>query len=334
MAAVSAIGNLNAGVAPQNAVLQNGASTGTSGGGLDSLLGSLLGPVASTAASVYGSQNAAEAQNSGILSGIGTQNQTMGNINNLFSTQQTAGNTAFGQLGTNPFATQQAAGNNALTQLQTLQGGGASGAAPDYSGFSNSPGYQFALQTGERAIQTGAAANGAAYSPNTLANIGQFAAGTASQNYNNYVQQLLSTAGIGAQGNSGQSSQLLGTAGLGAQGNNALATANLSTGGNISQLQQNSGVVQGAGVNSAAGSIGGALGSLLGGTNGSGVISAIGNGINSLFGNNSSQPNTGNANGLNVGNVNTNYSSPIYDTSGQGTTTSGDTTYFGDSSNP
>jgi hypothetical protein len=257
MAGISAIGNLNtAGYAPQSMVtatqgMPNTATTGTSGGGLDSLLGSLLG----TGASVYGSQNAAEAQNNGILAGIGTQNQTMGNINNLFSTQ----------IG---------AGNNAFTQLQTLQGGGANGAPPDYSGFMNSPGYQFALSQGENAIRSQAAANGSAYTPNTLANIGQFVAGTASQNYNNYVQQLLSTAGLGAQGN------------------NTLSGANLATGGNISQLQQNSGVVQGAGVNSAAGSIGGALSSLLGGTNGSGVVSGIGSllgsagrGLSSLFGN-------------------------------------------------
>ena len=245
VSSVPMIGNYTAGMAPQSA--QSGITLGTStpatsaSGGLDSLLGSLLG----SGASVYGAQNAAEAQNNGILAGIGTQNQTMGNINNLFSTQVGAGNGAFNAL------------NSAL---------GTGGNAPDPSVFYNQPGYQFAVNQGTQAIQRAASATGNLYTPNTLTNIGQYVTGTASQNYNNYISQLLSTAGLGAQGN------------------NALSTANLQTGGNISQLQQNSGVVQGAGVNSAAGSIGGALSGLFGGTNGSGVLSSIGNGLSSLFG--------------------------------------------------
>lgn len=207
-------------------------------GGFDTLLGNTL----QSAANVYGSQNSAEAQNKGILAGIGTQNQTMGNINNLFGTQV-------------------GAGNNAFSQLQKLQGGGANGAAPDYSGFENSPGYQFALSQGQRAIQTGAAANGSAYSPNTLANLGQYTAGVASQNYNNYVQQLLSTAGLGASGNT------------------ALSDANLKTGNNISQLQVGSGNAQAVGNANASGQVGSLLNSLFGGSgggaNGSGLLSKL-----------------------------------------------------------
>lgn len=209
---------------------QSGGDTGSS---LDSVLGSTLNGISS----VYGSQNAAEAQNKGILAGISTQQQTMGNINNLFSTQT-------------------ATGNNAFTQLGNLQG--LNGAAPDYSGFENTPGYQFALQQGTNAIRSAAASNGSAYTPNTLANIGQFVTGTASQNYNNYVSQLLQTAGLGSSAN------------------NTLAGANLTTGGNISQLQQNSGNAQASGVAGSSSAIGGLLSSLLGGSNGSGLVGALG----------------------------------------------------------
>ncbi len=234
-----AIGNLNTGISGYNnsAVGSSSApATATTGGdgSLDSLLGSTLNGLSS----LYGSQNAAQAQNTGILNGITTQQQTMGNINSLFS-QQTS------------------AGNNALTQLQALQGG--NGQTADYSNFNNSPGYQFAIQQGTNAIQSAAAANGSAYTPNTLANLGNYVTGTASQNYNNYVSQLLQTAGIGAQGNS------------------ALSSANLTTGGNISQLQQNSGNAQASGVAGSSSAVGSLLSGLLGGnSNGSGLLGSIG----------------------------------------------------------
>src|SRR4051812_31527560 len=139
---MAGIGNLASGYAPQSMTWQQGmttpaASPQSGGGGFDSILGATLGGTLNGISGIYGSQNAAEAQNHGILAGIGTQQQTMGNINSLFSGQAAAGNNAFSQLGTtNPFATQQGAGNNAFTQLGKLQG--ANGAAPDYSGFENS----------------------------------------------------------------------------------------------------------------------------------------------------------------------------------------------------
>lgn len=222
--------SMQSGVAPQNTAVQQNSS-----GGFDSLLGSTLTGVSG----LYGSQNAAEAQNKGILAGINTQQQTMGNINSLFDTQV-------------------GAGNNAFTQLGKLQGEG--GAAPDYSGFENTPGYQFAVQQGTQAINRQAAATGSAYTPNTLINVGNYVTNAANSNYNNYVQQLLSTAGLGAQGNS------------------ALSGANLTTGGNISQLQQNSGNAEASGIAGGSSSVGSLLSSLLGGggANSSGLLGAIG----------------------------------------------------------
>ncbi len=211
------------------------AASGTSGG-LDSLLGSLL----STGAGAYGAQNSAEDITQGINAGITTQTNTLGNVNSLYGTQQ-------------------ATGNAADTQLQSALGINGQSMNPNF--LANTPGYQFAVQQGTNAVKSAAAANGNAYTPNTLTNVGQTVTGLADQNYNNYVQNLLSTAGIGNSANQG------------------LASANLTTGSNISQLQQNSGIAQGAGVSGVSNGISSLLGS-------SGVASLLGSaasGIGNLF---------------------------------------------------
>lgn len=73
---------------------------------------------------------------------------------------------------------------------------GANGSA-NYSNFYNTPGYQFALQQGQQSVNRAAAATGGLYSSTTLNQLDQNAQGYASQNYNNYVQQLMGLAGIG-----------------------------------------------------------------------------------------------------------------------------------------
>jgi hypothetical protein len=211
-----------------------GTSTDATGG-----LGSLLGSVFGTAANTYGAQNAAEDISQADQAAIGTQTQTLGNINTLYGTQTNLGNSAMSAIGSAE---------------------GLNGSAPNYSGFENMPGYQFAVQQGTQAIQRQAAANGSAYTPNTAEAVGQYVTGTAMQDYNTYINQLQQSAGLGAQANQ------------------TLAGANLQVGGNISQLQQNSGMAQASGVSNAAGSIGnflnGAGGSALGT-----VANGIANGI-------------------------------------------------------
>jgi hypothetical protein len=109
------------------------------------------------------------------------------------------------------------------------------GTGRDYSTFYNSPGYNFAVSQGDQAIQRAAAANGSLYTPNELAMLSQYNTGYASQNYNNYMSQLLQAAGLGAQGNSGLASGLYGI------------------GSNISQLQQNQGNARAGGAATASG---------------------------------------------------------------------------------
>lgn len=207
----------------------SGTTGGAGGSGYDSLLSSMIG----TGINVAGSMGAANAAASGNQAGIGTQQQTLGNISAIYGPQTTLGNEAFGTLGS------------------TL---GVGGGPANYQNFLNMPGYQFAVQQGTQAINRAAAANGSLYTPNTLANIGQYVTGTAMGDYNTYVNQLM------------------GAAGFGAQANQTLTGAQMGIGGNISQLQSNIGQNRAGGIAGAAGFLGGGAG-----TNTSGVANTIAN---------------------------------------------------------
>lgn len=212
-----------------------GASTDSTLAG--TITGALPGLIQG-AAGVYGSQNAAEKMTQADQNAIGTQQSTLGNIGNIWKTQQGLGQGADTALGT-------ALGTN--------------GKPADYSGFENTPGYKFAVQQGTQAIQRQAASMGNAYTPNTAAAVGQYVTGTASQNYNNYINQLMGAAGLGSTANAG------------------IATPTYQTGANISQLQQNQGYAQASGVSGAANAIGGAFGP---GGVGSSLIGAAGKFLN------------------------------------------------------
>ena len=227
------------------------STTGTSS--LDSILTGLL----TSGAGVYGAQNASQAQTDAISAAMGTQNSALAGVQNTFGTQSTIG-------------------NGAMTALGSVLG--TNGNAPDPSVFLNQPGYQFAVNQGTQAINRQAAATGNLYTPNTLDSVGGYVAGTASQNYNNYVQQLLSTAGLGSSANT------------------ANANAQLQTGSNISQLQQNAGVASASGV---TGAVGAGLNGLNSSSSGvAGIISALGK---ALGGSGSSS--TANSSGLGAGTI-------------------------------
>ncbi|MDR2214620.1 MAG: hypothetical protein LBE59_02125 [Nevskiaceae bacterium] len=78
-----------------------------------------------------------------------------------------------------------------------VTGSGSTSSGPDASPFFTSPGYAFNLAQGQQAIERSAAARGGLASGNTLAATSQFAQGLASQEYNNYVNQLMAQAGLG-----------------------------------------------------------------------------------------------------------------------------------------
>lgn len=187
------------------------------------LAGTIIGALPGTlqgAAGVYGSQNAAEKLTQADQNAIGTQTSTLGNINSIWQPQRDLGVGADKALGA-------ALGTN--------------GQPADYSGFENMPGYQFAVKQGTQALQRQAAAIGNAYTPNTAAAIGQYVTGTAMQDYNTYISQLMGAAGLGSTANTG------------------VANPTYQTGANISTLQQNQGYAQASGVQGAANAVGGWL---------------------------------------------------------------------------
>lgn len=118
------------------------------------------------------------------------------------------------------------------------------GAAPNYSGFENSPGYQFSVQQGQNAINRQATASGNLYSANTLAQLSSYNTGAASTEYNNYVQQLMGIAGLGGQATAGT------------------AAAATTTGNNESQDALIGGAANASGVLGSASAINGGLSSL------------------------------------------------------------------------
>lgn len=109
------------------------------------------------------------------------------------------------------------AGQRALHQLEQLNSG-------NFSSFTASPDYQFALTEGLKGLDRSAAARGALWSGGADADRMAYASGLATQNYGNYYNRLASLAGLGQTTASG-----LGT--LGANyasnaGNLALGAAN------------------------------------------------------------------------------------------------------------
>ena len=138
------------------------------------------------------------------------------------------------------------AGQNALGRLNAVNDG-------DYSGFMNSPDYQFAMDQGIRSLDRSAAARGGLFSGGADADRMQFASGLATQNLNNYTNRLSSIAGLGQ--NSAQS--------LGSLGANAA--------GNIGNARMAAGQAQGAGYAGMANSLGNLAGYLGGRLDNGGV---------------------------------------------------------------
>lgn len=161
----------------------------------------------------------------------------------IAATQQNYSNTA---ANLNPYID---AGKGALTGIQSLNSG-------DYSGFKESPDYQFALTQGLQGLDRSAAARGSLYSGGHSADVMGFAQGLASQNYNGYYSKLagLANTGQGAAAN-------LGSVGA---GNAAAIGANLTNAGNA----QANGYINGANAQSNMyGQLAGAFGQYMGSRN-------------------------------------------------------------------
>lgn len=157
-------------------------------------------------------------------------------------------------------------GRGAMGKLGNLFGinpdGSPSGAAPDYSGFNNSPGFKFGLDLAQGAVNKNAAAQGNLYSPTTMGKMAETTTGFASQHYQDYVKNLMDMAGLGAKSSDINSGQAVTTGENIAQGQTNIGTANANNA--LSQGAAFSGLLSNKDFTSA-------LGNLLGGNNRSGV---------------------------------------------------------------
>lgn len=217
---------------------------------MTTLLSNLLGQGAVTGSNILGNNSAVNAQVAGDQAGI----NTLGTVQGQNATA--LGNTANTNAGVLSPAASTGAG--ASSNLATYLG--LNGQPADFSQFYNTPGYQFAVQQGTKAINSQAAAAGSAFTPNTLAAVGNYVQGAASTNYNNYINQLLQTQG---QGITAQQGIVNSNTGLAEAGVNS----NLSTGSSIAQLQGAQGSANASGALNQTGIIGSGL-SALGGAGG------------------------------------------------------------------
>lgn len=95
------------------------------------------------------------------------------------------------------------------------------GASDPYGGFTASPGYQFRLNQGLKAIERRASANGARFSGATLKAMDREAQGEASDEFGKYVGGLQSLAGVGQS-----ATQSVAQAGQAYAANSAVTNAN------------------------------------------------------------------------------------------------------------
>lgn len=250
-----------------------------------------VGPAIQAGAGIGGALGASGASSSGYNSAIGANQNGLG--------------TSYGAL--SPYSNTGSAAESALANLYGL-----GGQAPNFSAFTNSPGYQFQQQQGSNAINRAAAASGNAFSTTTLAQLGNYNSGLAASQYQQYLQNLYGLTQTGA----GAASSLGGQAVTGAA--------------NVGTQYGNKGNATASGIAGAAGAVANAAGkfpwsSLAGGNP---DTSGIGAYANTEAGNSADYVNN---------NLTTQPINVPYDSSGVQALygdSPGTTTYYGDDSNP
>lgn len=138
--------------------------------------GAIVGGVMASNASKSAANKAAQAQEDAANSANATQLQI---YNQNAATEK-------------PFVDTGVAANNKLAALMGLNG-----QAPDYSAFENSPTYKFAEQQGLAGLDASAASRGNLFSGGYGKQLVGFNQGLASQQFNNYYNQLAGLSGAG-----------------------------------------------------------------------------------------------------------------------------------------
>ncbi len=218
-----------------------------------SIAAAVLGAGAlSAGASVWGANTAANAQTSAAQASIANQ-QSMYNTNKgVLSPFINAGQQGIGQLQDWLNPSGGSSGSNPLSSLISLITPGPNQNAT----LSQTPGYQFAQSQGTRQIQNALAGRSLGGSPGAItADVGQYASGLASGNYNNIVQQLLQTftQGSGAMQNLVNSGVTAGSslAGVGTNTANSI-TGSLTGAGNAQAAAANATGAAGATIGNSA----------------------------------------------------------------------------------
>ncbi|ARU23738.1 hypothetical protein RSSE_c3357 [Ralstonia solanacearum] len=157
-------------------------------------------------------------------------------------------------------------GTNTIPQLQQLLGSGALNRQfnfnPTQQQLEQTPGYQFTLQQGNKAIDNAMAAKGLSLSGAQMKGLDQYNTGLASQTfqqqYNNALQQFSTNYGV----NSDQYNRLAALLGLGQNAAAGVGNAGIQTGTNVANLMTGAANAQAAGQIGASNAIAGGLSNL------------------------------------------------------------------------
>lgn len=194
---------------------------------ISSLVGGILGSGAASKAASTESQGAQQAQALELQNQQGAQT-----AQNTALTSTTAAEQPYQQLGA------QSANN-----LSTLLGKGFQ--APTLADAEATPGYQFQLQQGTKAIDENAAANGTLMSGNTGTALEQYGQGLGQSAYQQDYNNALSSYGANVQ-------SLQGATNTGLSSTGQLAGANQSAASNLAGIDLTGGLQQAQQINNAA----------------------------------------------------------------------------------
>lgn len=176
---------------------------------------------AGTGSQIAGANAAANAQKKATTAAINEQNKMFNTVQQNLEPYNQTGQTAMGTLNN-------LLSPNSLTAMQTLQ---------------SLPGYQFTLNQGLQAVQSGAAARGLGSSGAAMRGAADYATGLANQNYLSYANQLQNLTNTGESAAAGVGQAAMST-GQGISNNltgmgNAQAAADISTGNAFSNTLNN-----------------------------------------------------------------------------------------------
>jgi hypothetical protein len=243
-----------------------------------SIVGSLLGIGSSIAGGIMGANAAGDAASVETKAAQDAQKLEKTNQDSAVAAQQTALSnvTAAEQ----PY---QALGSTAATNLAKQLSTGFQ--APTLADAENTPGYQFTLEQGTRAIDQNAAANGTLMTGNTGKALTDYGQGLASTTYQQDFQNAMNTYMTNYQ-------SLLGGTTIGQNSTGQLANANLTTAGTTAGIDMTAGQQQAQQINNAAAArASGYLGTASAYSNMAGGIAGAGGNMASMYaqGRNNSQ---------------------------------------------